>query len=105
VAQTGKYRNAEDAAEDLIHSRWREKVEPTYQGTDVSEAEAQRLAKAVLDTVTQISAPRMAGARWPNFGTNRQRRSKRLMGGNMSSGPKTRRRKNWTQEPPANLQN
>src|SRR6516225_8963739 len=68
------------------------------KASDVSEAEAQRLAKAVLDTMTQISGPRMAGARWPNFGKNRQRRSKRLMGGNMSSGPKTRRRKNWTRE-------
>jgi hypothetical protein len=28
----GKYRNAEDAAEDLTHSRWREKAEATYQG-------------------------------------------------------------------------
>jgi len=46
------------------------------KASDVSEAEAQRLVKAVLDTVTQISGPRMAGARWPNFGkTGRDDRS------------------------------
>ena len=32
------------------------------KASDVSEVKAQRLAKAVLDTVTQISGPRMAGA-------------------------------------------